>query len=107
VKKFFLWGITVICLLSLFGCTAKKSSADPTAFFMAKITEVRDERLFAEVTDSGSTSLEVGTPVYVSTDFEGYTECAAGEVVRVDFNTVIQESYPPIIPYVTAITPQQ
>ena len=107
MKKFFLWVMTVICLFSLFGCTIKKSSTDPTAFFIAKITEVIDGRLFVEVTNSGSTALEVGTPVYVSTNFEGYTEHAAGEVIRVEFNTVIQESYPPIIPYVTSITPQQ
>lgn len=109
MKKVFLWLMTLICLFSLFGCTAKEpaASSDPTAYFIAKITEVSDGRLFAEVTDSGITALEIGTPVYVSTDFEGYTERTAGEVIRVEFNTVIQESYPPIIPYVTAITLQQ
>ena len=76
---------------------------DDPAYFTAIVTEVNEENLFVEVKEKGNTALEAKTPVHVSTNFEGYTECAVGDHVRVGFNGMIQELYPPIIPYVTSI----
>ena len=76
---------------------------DKGAYFTAIVTEVNEESLFVEIKEKGSTALKEKTPVHVSTNFEGYQECVAGDCIRVEFNGVIQEIYPPIIPYVTSI----
>ena len=105
MKKFAAILLLVACVFSLCACwTSPKDSGDAMQmYFEARVTELHEERLLAEVTEKGDTALEPGTPVYVVTTFEGYKPCDVGDVIRVEFNSVIQESYPPIIPYVTNI----
>jgi len=76
---------------------------EATAFFSAKVMEVSEGSILVEVTDTGSTAFTIGLSVHVSTNFDGYTDCAIGDVVKVSFDGLIQEIYPPIIPNVTAI----
>ena len=81
--------------------------SETSAFFVAKVTEINEGYLLVEVSDNGSTSLGEGTIVHVSTNFDGYTECAVGDSIRIEFDSVIQELYPPIIPNVVAISKNQ
>jgi hypothetical protein len=76
----------------------------PNARFVAKVTEVKEGQLFVTVIDKGTSSLENGTPAYVSTNFEGYTAPAVGDYVIVQYDSMVQEIYPPILPHVFSIT---
>jgi hypothetical protein len=76
----------------------------PNTRFVAKVTEVKEGQLFVTVIDKGNSSLGNGTPVYVSTNFEGYTAPAVGDYVIVQYDSMVQEIYPPIVPNVFSIT---
>lgn len=91
---------TVLCFASC------KPQLDilPNARFVAKVTEVSDGQVFVTVIDKGTSSLANDTPVYVSTNFEGYVAPAVGDCVIVEYNHVVQEIYPPILPHVFSIT---
>ena len=109
MKKTIAFILALICVLGLVGCNSRKDNNlnETSAFFDAKVTEVNEGHLFVEVTDKGSTSLGEGTTVHVSTNFDGYTECAVGDSIRIEFDGLIQELYPPIIPNVVAISKNQ
>ena len=98
--------LAVLFVLSLVCFASCKPQPDilPNARFVAKVTEVKEGQLFVTVIDKGNSSLQNGTPVYVSTNFEGYTAPAVGDYVIVEYNHVVQELYPPILPHVFSIT---
>lgn len=109
MKKVMVSILALICVVGLVGCTAGKENNlnETAAYFTATVTEVHESSLLVEITDTGSTSLGEGTPVHVSTNFDGYTECAVGDSIQIEFDGMIQELYPPIIPGVTAIHKNQ
>lgn len=99
--------LAVLLVLPLFCLASCEPTFEPqgqSAQFLAKVTEVGDTRLFVTVIDKGSSGLQNGTPAYVSTNFEGYTAPAVGDYVIVEFDSMVQEIYPPIIPNVFSIT---
>jgi len=96
--------LTVLLVLPLLCFTSCKPKPEPSAYFVAKVTEVSDARLFVTVIDQGTSSLTGGTPTYVSIDFEGYTACSVGNYIIVEYDTMVQEIYPPIVPNVFSIT---
>ena len=83
--------------------TSCKPQPEPSACFVAKVTEVGETQLFVTVIDKSTSGLGNGTPVYVSTNFDGYTAPAVGDYVIVKFDSMVQEIYPPIVPNVFAI----
>ena len=95
--------LLVLPLCFLASCQPKPDIL-PNARFIAKVTEVGDTQLFVTVIDKGSSSLGNGTPAYVSTNFEGYDAPAVGDYVIVEYNHVVQELYPPLLPHVFSIT---
>ena len=68
------------------------------------MTEVHEKQLFVTVIDQCTSSLGNGTPAYVSTNFEGYTAVSVGDYIIVEYDTMVQELYPPIVPNVFSIT---
>ena len=94
----------VLPLLCFTACKPELDSQKQSAQFVAKVTEIDGARLFVTVIDKGTSSLENGTPAYVSTDFEGYTAPAVGDYIIVKYDTMVQEIYPPIVPNVFSIT---
>ena len=76
----------------------------PNCHFVAKVTEVKEGQLFVTVINAGWSSLKDGTPAYVSTDFDGYVAPAVGDYVIVEYDSMVQEIYPPIVPNVFSIT---
>lgn len=106
MKKAIVSVLALICLLGAAGCASSKDDNinETSVFFVATVTEVNEGSLLVEVTDSGSTSLKEGTAAHVSTNFDGYIGCAVGDSIRIVFDGMIQELYPPIIPNVIAIS---
>ena len=92
--------LAVLLILPLVCLASCKPKPDPNAYFVAKVTEVGDTRLYVTVIDKGTSGLQNGTPAYVSTDFDGYTAPSVGDFVIVEFDSMVQEIYPPIIPNV-------
>ena len=103
-NKIFALSLAVLLILPLCFLASCKPQPIPNAHFVAKVTEVGDAQLFVTVIDKGTSSLGNGTPAYVSTDFEGYTAVSVGDYIIVEYDTMVQELYPPIVPNVFSIT---
>ena len=105
-NKIFALLLAALFVLSLVCFASCKPQPDilPNARFVAKVTEVNEGQLFVTVIDKGSSGLGNGTPAYVSTNFEDYVAPAVGDYVIVEYNHVVQELYPPILPHVFSIT---
>lgn len=95
--------LSVLLILPLLSLASCKPIPEPSAHFVAKVTEVRENQLYVTVIDKRTSSLEVGKPAFVSTDFEGYTACSVGDYIIVEYDTMVQEIYPPIVPNVFSI----
>ena len=98
--------LVALLLFSVASCAAKKDAdnLEKSAYFVAKVTEVREKKLFVTIVQKGTSSLAEGNPAYVSTNFEGYTACSVGDYIIVEYDTMVQEMYPPIVPNVFSIT---
>ena len=92
--------LSVLLILPLLSLASCKPQPDPSACFVAKVTEVGETQLFVTVIDKSTSGLGNGTPVYVSTNFDGYTAPAVGDYVIVKFDSMVQEIYPPVVPNV-------
>ena len=79
-------------------------SVIPPCTFVAKVVEVYEKQLFVTVTNSGWSSLKEGTPAYVSIPQNNSETFVVGDYVIVDFDSMVQEIYPPIVPNVYTIT---
>lgn len=103
-NKIFCLVLVTLLVLPMLCLTSCKPEPITHAHFLAKVTEVHEKQLFVTVIDKRTSSLQNGSPAYVSTDFEGYTSVAVGDFVIVEYDTMVQEIYPPIIPNVFSIT---
>ena len=95
--------LAVLLVLPLCFLASCRPKPIPNCHFVAKVTEVHEKQLFVTVIDQCTSSLENGTPAYVSTDFEGYTAVSVGDYMIVEYDTMVQELYPPIVPNVFSI----
>ena len=102
--------LATLLVLSSFAFASCKPESDsephaiPNCYFVAKVTEVKDGQLYVTVINAGWSSLKEGTPAYVSTNFDGYVAPAVGDFVIVEYDSMVQEIYPPIVPNVFSIT---
>ncbi len=96
--------LALLLLLSLFCFASCKPKPIPPAHFVAKVTEVGDTRLYVTVIDKGTSGLQNGSPAYVSIPTGNSETFVAGDYVIVDFDSMVQEIYPPIVPNVFSIT---
>ena len=103
-NKIFALSLAILLVLPLCFLASCRPKPDPSAYFVAKVTEVHEKQLFVTVIDQCTSSLENGTPAYVSTNFEGYTAVSVGDYIIVEYDTMVQEIYPPIVPNVFSIT---
>lgn len=102
-NQIFCLALVTLLILPLLCFASCKPQPEPSACFVAKVTEVGETQLFVTVIDKSTSGLGNGTPVYVSTNFDGYTAPAVGDYVIVKFDSMVQEIYPPIVPNVFAI----
>ena len=102
--------LAALLVLSSFAFASCKPESEhephaiPNCYFVAKVTEVKDGQLYVTVINAGWSSLKEGTPAYVSTNFDGYVAPAVGDFVIVEYDSMVQEIYPPIVPNVFSIT---
>ena len=102
-NRIFCLALCALLVLPLLCFASCKPTPEPTAHFVAKVTEVGETQLFVTVIDKGTSGLGNGSPVYVSTNFAGYTAPAVGDYVIVKFDSMVQELYPPLVPNVFSI----
>ena len=93
--------LMIVPLLCFASCNPKPT---PPTHFVAKVTEVGETQLFVTIIDKGTSGLENGTPAYVSIPSGNSVTFVAGDYVIVDFDSMVQEIYPPIVPNVFYIT---
>ena len=103
-NKIFALSLAVLLILPLCFLASCRPKPIPNCHFVAKVTEVHEKQLFVTVIDKGTSSLGNGTPAYVSTSFEGYTTVSVGDYIIVEYDSMVQEIYPPIVPNVFSIT---
>ena len=103
-SKLFVLLLAVLMIVPLLCFASCKPKPIPNAHFVAKVTEVHEKQLFVTVIDKGTSSLGNGTPAYVSIPANGYNAVSVGDFVIVEYDTMVQEIYPPIIPNVFSIT---
>jgi hypothetical protein len=96
--------LAVLMIVPLLCFASCKPKPIPNAHFVAKVTEVHEKQLFVTVIDKGTSSLGNGTPAYVSIPANGYNAVSVGDFVIVEYDTMVQEIYPPIVPNVFSIT---
>ena len=96
--------LLVLSSFAFASCKPEPEHVIPNCYFVAKVTEAKDGQLYVTVIDAGWSSLKEGTPAYVSTNFDGYVAPAVGDFVIVEYDSMVQEIYPPIIPNVYKIT---
>ena len=103
-NKIFALLLATLFALSLFGFVSGEQKPTPPAHFVAKVTEVHEKQLFVTVIDKGTSGLQNGTPAYVSIPSGNSETFVVGDYVVVDFDSMVQEIYPPIVPNVFYIT---
>ena len=105
-NKIFALLLAALFVLSLFSFASceQKPKPTPPAHFVAKVTEVHEKQLFVTVIDKGTSGLQNGTPAYVSIPSGNSETFVVGDYVVVDFDSLVQEIYPPIVPNVFSIT---
>ena len=104
MKRWLTLFLAMVCLLLAVGCEAPEEEPS-RVYFIGAVVTVSESSLMVEVTDAGDCGLTVGTLASVSVrHFSGDTSVYhVGDLVRVEFNGLVQESYPVGIPTVYSI----
>lgn len=104
MKRWLTLFLAMVCLLLAVGCEVPEEEPS-RVYFIGAVVTVSESSLMVEVTDAGDCGLTVGTPASVSVrHFSGDTSVYhVGDLVCVEFNGLVQESYPVGIPTVYSI----
>lgn len=91
MKKLFVLVLTVICMLSVFGCNKKQH-----VYFDATVIEYSVDMYTVRVTDKGTTGIGIGERAFV---YEGdlspnNPSFVVGDTVRVFFDGYVMETAP-------------
>ena len=95
--------LLVLSSLAFVSCKSEPDSVIPKCSFVAKVVEVNEKQLYVTVINQGWSSLKDGTPAYVVIP-EGGCDATVGDFVIVEYDSMVQEIYPPIVPNVFSIT---
>ena len=97
--------LILTCMLFAIGCEEPQENEPSHVYFIGTVESVSEASIMVEVTDAGDCGLTVGTPASVSLYALGENKptLAVGDSVRVEFDGVVQESYPVGIPTVFSV----
>lgn len=102
VKRSLVCLLALLCALALVSCKAKeKESNNP--YFCGRVLEQYEDCCVVEVTDIGGQSLQQGDLIVVRTAIDDCPDFAVGDILRVEFNGEIAETYPMQLNHVLAI----
>ena len=95
MKRLFAILLAVFCLTFAVGCDEAETDT-AHVFLIGEVTSVNEYSLMVEVIDSGDCGLLVGTDASVSVRglSEDLSLYRVGDRIRVEFDGVVQESYP-------------
>ena len=77
---------------------------DDQYYFTGKVVEIYEKGCLIEVTDAGNQHLSVGNKVDVHTNIENCPAYSEGDSLKIVFDGMVAESYPPQILKVFEIT---
>ena len=107
------WLLVIVVLTAIVGLVAcnKKDAGEPDSltgqdYFNAKVTQVNDTFILAEVTENVSGAISVGTEVSISKkniSSEPYPELVVGDNIRVVYAGEVLEKDPPGFPQIISV----
>lgn len=102
MKKLIAFVLVSICLFSLVACQGDDTVSE--LYFTGKVVEVYRESCLLEVTDKGTSLFSLGDKIDVHTDLEDCPQYTMGDYLKISFDGLVAESYPPQIHGVTAVS---
>lgn len=105
VKRGLVCLLALLFALTLASCEAKEKEEEPNQnpWFCGCVLEKYEECCVVEVTDAGDQGLQLGDLIVVRTAIDDCPDFAAGDILRVEFNGEIAETYPMQVNHVLAI----
>ena len=112
MKKCLALLLILVCLFSLVACQNGNNEENKgnegndilNPHFTGKVVEVYDGGCLLEVTDKGNWNFSIGDKVEVHTDIENCPEYSVDDYLRISFDGLVAESYPPQIHGVTIVS---
>ena len=98
MKRIMIMMTAIICL---FSCGKKDAVENP--YFCGQVVEKYEASCLMEVTDSGEQYFRKGDRVVVSTKVEGCPQYEVGDYLRIEYDGMVAESYPPQIFHVFSV----
>lgn len=99
--------LVLFCITALMtACQAEPSDGNSVDqyYFSGKVIETYEKSCLIEVTDTGNQSFNLGLCLIVHTNVENCPEYNEGDHLRIVFDGMVAESYPPQILRVFEIT---
>ena len=92
MKKLIALVLALACVISLVGCN-NGTGNEVVEDFVGIVTNINDDNTtyLVEVTDSGSSTLQVGDRVIVQIADGSNIECSVNDYIKVEFNGVVEE----------------
>ena len=111
MKKIIAVFLTLVCLVSLVACQngeneneGNKGNDILNPYFTGKVVEVYDSGCLLEVIDKGNWNFSIGDKVQVNTKIENCPKYSVDDYLRISFDGIVAESYPPQIHGVTIVS---
>ena len=95
MKKCLALLLTLVCLLTLVACNLVGNHQPP--YFTGKVIEKYENSCLIEVTNTGNGHFAIGDKIEVKTSIENCPNYEVGDYLRIVFDVVMAESYPPQI----------
>ena len=111
MKKCLALLLTLVLLVTLVACqnNDKENNGNEgndilNPYFTGKVVDVYEKGCLLEVTDKGNWNFSIGDKVEIHTDIENCPEYSVNDYLRISFDGLVAESYPPQINGVTIIS---
>lgn len=114
MKKIIAVFLTLVCLVSLVACQNGENENEGNKgnegndilnpYFTGKVVEIYDSGCLLEVTDKGNWNFSIGDKVQVNTKIENCPKYSVDDYLRISFDGIVAESYPPQIHGVTIVS---
>ena len=95
--------ILIILSAIIFFCSCGKKDVADSAYFCGQVLEKYESSCLMEVIDNGNQYFKDGDLVMVNTNIDGCPQYGVGDYLRIIYDGMVAESYPPQIFHVFSI----
>ena len=93
--------VILTAIISLYSCG--KNDTTKTAYFVGQAVEKYEASCLLEITDPGNQYFRKGDVVVVSTNVDGCPQYSVGDYLRIVYDGMVAESYPPQVFHVYSV----